>query len=252
MNFLTMSLDFRPKWQLPFCKSGVHQFLNITNKFQFPVGHILLRRLALCVIGGGHPLLAGIDGGDNSLFQMLRPGPHNGCWPGSQAGDNERESWYTLSLIVLDISGVIIMDGPHIHWPVTAIIMTHITGYQDKIHPFGDQMWLMWRILNILSLISAHIFKCWICHLMVAYFAVTHNFHGIYLTPLCVAVGWDRIKYNSRGSLELFYRCGVYGAWTLCDTFMIRAELRLWSREWNKLRQGWGCIKHFSKDIFNM
>ena len=75
MNFLTMSLDFRPKWQLPFCKSGVHQFLNITNKFQFPVGHILLRRLALCVIGGGHPLLPGIDGGDNSLFQMHRPGP---------------------------------------------------------------------------------------------------------------------------------------------------------------------------------
>ena len=58
---------------------------------------------------------------------------------------------------------------------------------------------------------------------------------------------WDRIKYNSRGSLELFYRCGVYGAWTLCDTFMIRAELRLWSREWNKVRQGCGVVsKPFS------
>ena len=129
MNFLTMSLDCRPKWQLPFCKSGVHQFLNITNKFQFPVGHILLRRLALCVIGGGPPLLAGIDGGDNSLFQMLRPGPHNGCWPGSQAGDNERESWYTLSLIVLDISGVIIMDGPHIHWPILSSDCHHHDTY---------------------------------------------------------------------------------------------------------------------------
>lgn len=210
------------------------------------------RRLALCVIGGGHPLLAGIDGGDNSLFQMLGPGPHNGCWPGSQGGDNERESWYTLSLIVLDISGVIIMDGPRIHRPILSqwlaiIMMTHITGYQDKIHPVWDQMWLMWRILNIMSLISAHINAEFVISWWRILLSHTISTEYIWHHSLWCCVGWDRIKYNSRGSLELFYRCGVYGAWTLCDTFMIRAELRLWSREWNKVRQGWGCIKHSPK-----
>ena len=45
-------------------------------------------------------------------FRCSDQDPTIGSWPGSPGGDNERESWYTLSLIVLDIRGVIIMDGP--------------------------------------------------------------------------------------------------------------------------------------------
>ena len=67
--------------QLVFLLNGFLQFnlrlmSNITNKVWFRVTH-LVRGGWLCVMRGGHSLLAGIDGGDNSLFQWLRPRPHN-------------------------------------------------------------------------------------------------------------------------------------------------------------------------------